>query len=210
MTTDEVDGAPTRRGRPVGDHDAKRRELLRAASSVIAEEGLANMTLRKVAERAGYTTGAVTYYFADRDELVGAVTDAGFDRFDEMLEAAREHTDMRTVFERWLARSNTDHVWGVMFQVLAEARHDPALAALIAKRYARYRTVNAEILAIGQARGTVRDDIPAAILADQLSAMGDGWMMMLPIEPKRFTRKRVQTLLEATMTLIAPRPTIDR
>src|SRR5262245_1209371 len=155
-TTDEVNDTPARRGRPTGDHDAKRRELLRAASSVIAEEGLANMTLRKVAKRAGYTTGAVTYYFADRDELVASVTEAGFDRFDEMLDAAREQTDIRTVFERWLARSSTDHVWPVMFQILAEARHDRALAAVIAKRYARYREVHTAILADGQARGTVR------------------------------------------------------
>ena len=44
-----------RRGRPTGDHEAKRRELLRAATSVIAEEGLANTSLRKVARRAGCT-----------------------------------------------------------------------------------------------------------------------------------------------------------
>ena len=67
--------------------------------------------------------------------------------------------------------------------------------------------MHTEILAAGQAHGTVRDDIPADVLADQLSAMGDGWMMMLPIEPKRFATKRVQTLLDATMALIAPLPT---
>ena len=81
---------------------------------------------------------------------------------------------------------------------------------VIAGRYARYRAVHTEILAEGQAQGTVRDDIPADVLADQLSAMGDGWMMMLPIESKRFATKRVQTLLDATMALIAPLPTTNR
>jgi AcrR family transcriptional regulator len=193
-----------RRGRPTGDHEAKRRELLKAATSVIAEEGLANASLRKVAERAGCTTGAVTYYFADKEELVTSVADVGFDRFDMMLDAAREEADIRKVFERWFARGATDHFWPVMFQVLAHARHDPALAAVIAGRYARYRKVQTEIVADAQARGTVRDDIAADVLADQLSAMGDGWMMMLPIEPTRFAKKRVQTLLDATMALIAP------
>jgi AcrR family transcriptional regulator len=195
-----------RRGRPTGDHEAKRRELLKAATSVIAEEGLANTSLRKVAARAGCTTGAVTYYFADKEELVASVADIGFDRFDAMLTAAREETDIRRVFERWFARGTTDHFWPVLFQILAHARHDPGLAALIAGRYARYRRVHTEILAEGQRRGTVRDDIPADVLADQLSAMGDGWMMMLPIEPKRFAKKRVQTLLDATMALIAAPP----
>jgi TetR/AcrR family transcriptional regulator, transcriptional repressor of aconitase len=199
-----------RRGRPTGDHEAKRRELLKAATAVIAEEGLANTSLRKVAERAGCTTGAVTYYFADKEELVTSVAEIGFDRFDSMLAAAREESDIRRAFERWFARGATEHSWPVMFQILAHARHDPALAALIAGRYARYREVHAEILADGQARGTVRDDIPADVLADQLSAMGDGWMMMLPIEPERFAAERLQALLDATMALIAPRPATKR
>ena len=211
QTTTAAHGDPAgRRGRPTGDHEAKRRELLRAATSVIAEEGLANTSLRKVAQRAGCTTGAVTYYFADKGELVTSVADVGFDRFDAMLTDAREEADIRKVFERWFARGATDHFWPVMFQILAHARHDPALAAVIAGRYARYRAVHTEILAAGQAHGTVRDDIPADVLADQLSAMGDGWMMMLPIESKRFATKRVQTLLDATMALIAPLPTTNR
>jgi TetR/AcrR family transcriptional regulator, transcriptional repressor of aconitase len=196
--------ATARRGRPPGDHEAKRRELLKAATSVIAEEGLANTSLRRVAQRAGCTTGAVTYYFADKEELVSSVADIGFDRFDTMLTAARDEADIRKVFERWFARGATDHFWPVMFQILAHARHDPALADVIAERYARYRAVHAEILADGQAQGTVRDDIPADVLADQLSAMGDGWMMMLPIEPKRFTKHRLKALLDATMMLISP------
>src|SRR5687767_2758740 len=103
MSTAHGDAA-VRRGRPTGDHEAKRRELLKAATSVIAEEGLANTSLRKVAQRAGCTTGAVTYYFADKQELVTSVADIGFDRFDAMLTAAREEADIRTVFERWFAR----------------------------------------------------------------------------------------------------------
>lgn len=177
---------------------------------MIAEEGLANTSLRKVAQRAGCTTGAVTYYFADKEELITSVADIGFDRFDAMLAAAREEPDIRKVFERWFARGATDHFWPVMFQILAHARHDPALAEVIAGRYARYRKLHTEILAEGQTNGTVRDDIPADVLADQLSAMGDGWMMMLPIEPRRFGKKRVQILLDATIALIAPPPPTAR
>lgn len=196
---------PARRGRPPGDHDAKRRQLLRAATSVIAEEGYANTSLRKVATRAGYTTGAVTYYFANKEELMAAVTEAGFDRFDVMLDRAREETEIRALFERWFARSqDASDFWTVMYETLAHARHEPALAAVIEKRYAHYREVSAEILAGWQANGTVRDDIPADVLADQLSAMGDGWMMMLPLEPERFTPDRIDSLLDATVALIAP------
>ena len=61
------------RGRPVGDRDAKRKELLGAAISVIAQDGFAGASLRKVAERAGCSTGTVTYYFANKEEMMAAV-----------------------------------------------------------------------------------------------------------------------------------------
>jgi hypothetical protein len=68
---------------------------------------------------------------------------------------------------------------------------------------ARYSAVHTEILAEGQAQGSVRDDIPADV-RPPAQRHGRGWMMMLPIESKRFATKRVQTLLDATMALIAP------
>ncbi|MFH8349120.1 TetR/AcrR family transcriptional regulator [Streptomyces sp. NPDC018045] len=199
--------AVVRRGRPTGDRAAKRAELLAAAASVIAQEGYANTSLRKVAQRAGCTTGAVTYYFANKEELVTALAESRFDSFDAMLATERSQPDIRAILERWLFRNTGDpEFWPVMSQLLVHARHEPAFAAVIERRYARLRDVLAALLATGQAQGTVRDDIPADLLADQVGALGDGWMLMLPIEPKRFTASRVQVLLDAAITLISPPP----
>ncbi|MEU7260567.1 TetR/AcrR family transcriptional regulator [Streptomyces rimosus] len=200
-------GPAARRGRPAGDRAAKRAELLKAAASVIAQEGYANTSLRKVAHRAGCTTGAVTYYFANKEELVTALAESRFDGFDAMLAAGRDQPDIRAILERWLLRTTDDpEFWPVMSQLLVHARYEPAFAAVIERRYARHRSALASLLSAGQAQGTIRDDIPADLLADQLGAIGDGWMMMFPIEPKRFTPGRVQALLDAAITLIAPPP----
>src|ERR1051326_1463853 len=67
------------RGRPVGDRDAKRTELLGAAISVIAQDGFAGASLRKVAERAGCSTGTVSYYFANKEEMMAAVIENQFE-----------------------------------------------------------------------------------------------------------------------------------
>lgn len=195
--------APRGPGRPVGDHDAKRSKLLTAAISVLAQEGYAGTSLRKVAQRAGHTTGAVTYYFANKEALVLAVAEHLFDRFDTLLEAR----DLEAGLQRWLDWASVDaDLWLAQFQLLAAARQEPGIADVFQKRYARYRQIFASILERGQRRGTVRDDIPADLLADQLSAMADGWMVGRPIEPERFAPGRVQQLLDATITLISPMP----
>ncbi len=205
----EAEPAVRGRGRPVGDREAKRAELLKAAISVIAQEGFAGASLRKVAQRAGCTTGAVTYYFASKEAMVTAVVESLFDQFDAQLGRGQDRIDVRVGFQRWLDWTNAEDpdAWLAGFQLLAHARHEPALAAVYQRRYARYRDALAAILARGQDRGLIRSDIPADLLADQLSAMGDGWMMMLPIEPERFQPARVKALLDATAAMISPPPT---
>jgi len=195
------------RGRPVGDREARRTELLNAAISVIAQEGPAEASLRKVAERAGCSTGAVTYYFANREEMMAAVIESQFDMFDAMLKVSDgDKVDIRGGLKRWLDSlgAGGEGEWVAIFQLLSLARHEPALAAVYQRRYARYRDVFAAMIGKGQRQGTIRKDIPAEFLADQISAMGDGWMMLFPIEPDRFRPTRVKALLDATMALIAP------
>ncbi|HEY1709848.1 MAG TPA: TetR/AcrR family transcriptional regulator [Rhizomicrobium sp.] len=197
---------PRGRGRPVGDRAAKRAELLDAAISLIAEDGFAGVSLRKVAERAGTSTGAVTYYFANKEALMAAVLESRFDIFDAMLKGREGEVDVKTGLQRWLDWTKADMPgeWLASFQMLAQARHDPALAEVFQRRYARYRAVFAALLAKGQRQGSIRTDIRADLLADQLSAMGDGWMMLFPIEPERFQPSRVSALLDATIALISP------
>jgi len=194
------------RGRPVGDREGRRAELLHAAMQVIAEEGFAAASLRRVAQKAGCTTGAVSYYFANKEAMMAALVESRFDVFDKLLEfQADDLAGVRESFERWFEVTTTeDAVWMAGLQLLAYARHEPALAAAYQRRYAHYRKVFARILASGQQDGWVRRDIPADILADQLSAMGDGWMMLYPIEPDRFVPQRVKALLDATMAIITP------
>lgn len=195
-----------RRGRPVGDHNAKRAELLAAAIAVIAREGYAGASMRRVAQHAGCTTGAVTYYFANKEEMVSEVAQNLFDRVDALLEINREQLDIKALIQQWLEWISSDEPdnWLAWLQLLTHARHEPAFAAVIKQRYARFRQVFTSVLEDGQHQGKIRDDVPADLLADQVSAISDGWLMMLPIEPERFGAERGQALLDALITLITP------
>ncbi|WP_246124524.1 TetR/AcrR family transcriptional regulator [Nocardia bhagyanarayanae] len=193
------------RGRPAGDHAAKRAELLDAVASVIATEGYAKASMRRVAEHAGYTTGAVTYYFANKEDMVLALVVSRFDRYDAMIEAIRGTTDVRELLAQWFQLGQDLKFWPLMPELLTSARSEPRIAELIARRYAKFRADYASILAAAQARGAIRDDIPAHVLSDQLSAMGDGWALLYPVEPGRFTPAQTSELIDATVALLAPR-----
>src|SRR5215510_743370 len=167
--------APKRRprGRPVGDRDAKIGELLQAARKVIAREGCAAASIRKVAQHAGYSTGAITYYFADRDDLLARLVADVFDDFDQWLDdpAADGLNGIRAMIELQLLRGDgrdqrqlARQVW---LQLLIHANTDRKLANVIERLYGRFRDRLAALIARAQAEGAVRRDFPADQLADQ-------------------------------------------
>ncbi|MDC7827427.1 TetR/AcrR family transcriptional regulator [Pseudomonas sp. BLCC-B13] len=202
----------TRRGRPVGDHSAKRAELLAAAIAVIAQDGYAGASMRKVAQHAGCTTGAVTYYFANKEEMVSAVAQNLFDKVEALLETNREQLDIKLLlhqWHQWISLDDPDS-WLAWLQLLTHARHEPAFANVIKQRHTRFRLIATSLLKEGQQQGKIRSDIPADLLADHVSAFSDGWLMMLPIEPERFISERGQALLDAFILMISPSPVTTR
>lgn len=193
-----------RRGRPVGDREAQRKKLLRAGIEVIAEEGYAGASLRKVAKKAGHTTGAITYYFADKEAMVRAVIEHIFDGFDNMLAQMNDIRDFGRQLEAVVDMNANSYGWLAGFQLLARARHEPSFAEIYQSRYASYRDSLASLLEKEQAAGAVRKDISADLLADHLGSIADGWMMMLPLEPERFAPERLTRLIESVMRLLQP------
>src|SRR5690242_19612161 len=77
---------------------ARRTQIIGAAAAVIAEDGIGQASLARIAERAGVSKGVVSYHFGSKDELmkqvVIAVYEAGAQAMAPALEAAttpREH-----------------------------------------------------------------------------------------------------------------------
>jgi TetR/AcrR family transcriptional regulator, transcriptional repressor of aconitase len=208
--TDRKDEVPKgrQRGRPIGDRDAKIAELLRAAREVIAREGCVAASIRKVAKHAGCSTGAITYYFADRNDLLARVVEDLFDDFDRWLAPEDGLAGIRAMSEYQLLRRGAPNdqqiarqVW---LQLLVHAGTDAKLAAVIERLYGRFRERLTALIAQAQQAGTIRRDFSADLLADHISAVADGLMMVRSVERKRFERRHVQNLIDMTMAMLQP------
>ncbi|KKC99443.1 TetR/AcrR family transcriptional regulator [Photobacterium halotolerans] len=195
-----------RRGRPVGDRESKRAELLTAAIAVTAEEGYAGASLRKVAKRMGGTTGTVTYYYKNKEEMLAAVAEELFNRIDALLALDEKEVSIKHLLHKWLnwINSSESDLWLAMIQLLAHARHEAAFANILYRRYATLKATFIKMAEEGQKAGNIRKDIPAEIIASQLVAMCDGWMISQPIELKNFTDEQLNLQLDSVMRLISP------
>jgi AcrR family transcriptional regulator len=68
-----------------------RQAILAAAGERLLEKGYEAFSLRQVAERIGYSATTIYLYFENKDALVAAVIEEGFERFLRALEAV--HTE---------------------------------------------------------------------------------------------------------------------
>jgi AcrR family transcriptional regulator len=74
-------------------HGNLRQALLEAARDLINEAGVEKLNLREVARRAGVTTGAPYHHFADKAELVYALSRQSLEDLDHASQAALEGID---------------------------------------------------------------------------------------------------------------------
>lgn len=72
---------------------AQRAALLRATEELLPEAGVAGVTPRAVAERAGLARSTFYEYFPSRDDVLAAVAIAAFDRWAAEIDAALADVD---------------------------------------------------------------------------------------------------------------------
>lgn len=71
-----------------------RQLILQAAGNEFLEKGYDNFSLRRVAERIGYTPTTIYLHFRNKDDLLLATVQDGFEAFDQrMEETASAHSD---------------------------------------------------------------------------------------------------------------------
>lgn len=70
------------------DVSEARQAVIAVTTDLIANEGLENLSIRKVADRAGFSTSFVTHYFASRQELILATYQAHATAASERTKAA--------------------------------------------------------------------------------------------------------------------------
>lgn len=90
-------------GRPRTSETRDLREnLLRTSRELLDEGGPAALSMREVARRAGCTHQAPYHYFANRETILAALVEAGFDELANRLREARDRAgtaDLRAVVE---------------------------------------------------------------------------------------------------------------
>lgn len=126
-----------------------RTELLDAAETVFAEQGFGQASLERIAERAGYTRGALYANFAGKDDLFLAVLDRWLDS-DIENSGLIEADDVDATLTRLRGWEGNRFAHRHRFLLLSEFRlyalRNPAVATRLAEHERRSRAWYAEAI----------------------------------------------------------------
>jgi AcrR family transcriptional regulator len=121
-------------------------DILLAARSLLASEGYAGLSMRRVAQDAGMSLSNVQHYYGSKDVLVEALLLYIMDMFQAKMDSIAVSMSGRPQVERFLSTVDmfleeiTDPVMhAVFFEIWALASRHPFASALMGKMMARER-----------------------------------------------------------------------
>jgi AcrR family transcriptional regulator len=177
------------------DIDQRRLELAEAAARVIARAGVDGASMREIATEAGWTTGTLVHYFANKRELLDFTLRASIER-----RSARrsERSDLapaealRVTLESALPTDDDTRVhWIVTVALAGAAASDDRLAATQREAYRDYRSYLTELLA------QMPDVADAPTEAERLIGLVDGIALQALFDPDTWPPERQLRALAA-------------
>jgi AcrR family transcriptional regulator len=184
-----------------------RERILEAAAELISVEGIDEVRIARVANRAKVSTALIHHYFSTREELL---TDALMLAFDQAAEerfgaeepeiAKRSHTDALAVaIEQCLPEPGpNEREWVLWVELWLRAARDPELRPVAARLYDRYRRWMEELIAAGVEAGEFRTEDPGRV-ADLALGLFDGLGLRALLEDPGVDLSRARLLIADTL-----------
>ena len=147
-------------------HGNLREALLEAAERAVEATGAGSLTLRELSRGLGVSHTSPRRHFADKQALLDALAQRGFERLGAVL--ARAARDRGQGFDERLTQLARAHVrfalkHPVLFGLMLEGKHRPDAPAALLKASEQALSIAADIFTAGQKRGEVIPGDPARI-----------------------------------------------
>lgn len=185
-------------------HGNLRDALLRAARDLLETEGVEGLSLRALAKATGVTQAAPYSHFRDKDDLLAAIAEEGFQRLAlQMAEDATGATSTRQRIERLMVSyirfaQDNKALFQIMFgRELSDLRQYPTLAMTAGKSYALISTALANRL---------KGEVDARFMTVTLWSLCHGLTTLIieqKLDPKSFDTETVEDFISRTVGVFA-------
>jgi AcrR family transcriptional regulator len=157
--------AAPKRGRPRSEQAD--RAILQAASELLAERGLAGMSIEEVASRAGVGKTTIYRRWTSRGSLALDAFLADFQAQQPLPDTGTLHDDLLAALRNWIRSVTATSAGPILASLIAEAQRDPVLAASWRERVVeRLRDQHKIMLDRAVARGEIPAETDYDVVLD--------------------------------------------
>ncbi|GAA1603362.1 MULTISPECIES: TetR/AcrR family transcriptional regulator [Kribbella] len=185
------------------DHATRREEIAEALWRVVRRDGIRSASVRTIAAEAGWSAGAVRYYFPDQDGLLSFAMDLVSRRVTERISAIDAKGSVPSIVLRYLdevlpldeeRRAEFD-IW---LAFMAQAQAETGAGTLHAHTdtvHNQLRELCASLVRALSDAGLLKDGLDVRRETERLHALLDGLALHAAIQPERTTPTRVRQLM---------------
>ena len=175
------------------NNEARRIQMLRAATELICERGFSETRISDVAKRAGVSSALVIYYFGTRDRLlVDALRyseESFYEAAEQMLAEVTSVRERISLLIEWTCIPSRDDeipgAWGLWFDLWVQAfRHEEVKAGRV-ERDARWRRMIVDAIESDDVTGKV----DSSMFALEFSALLDGLSIQVALDDPEVNSK---------------------
>ncbi len=188
--------------------DERRTRILDAAIAVLARDGIAETTTRKIAAEAGVNQAMLRYYFGSKDDLLFAVLQEMMRQTREIVQQATlRGQDLRAMLLSgllafWQHFESRPELQILQYELTLYALRNPASVWLARQQYHGYCAVVEALFAQGFATTGQESAVPLSELARFVVAGIDGLILQFISSPDRARARRdLSNLVDAVVAL---------
>jgi AcrR family transcriptional regulator len=199
------------------DHDERRAELARAVWTVAREDGVAALSVRRVAAAGGWSSGTVQYYFPtkvsllqhafelSKDRTLDRINDIVRDSRDDALRALR--LSLRSLLPLNPAIAAECEIW---FAFMGLALGEPGLRRTAVEAHGTVAAELVRLLCLAQEAGQVHPDHDPEVVVTELLALCDGLCVQELYRPWRLLPERMGRIVDSRLAALPLPPAEDR
>lgn len=187
----------------------RKREILECAIRLIIDEGMATLTIRRVAEAAGVSTGLVLYHFATKEDLIGESWRLALFQAREGIRAAVGDVQGRDLMEaifkfRFQDEESTNVAWIFWLEYWNHAARTEDLRVHHSQTFSTMQEMDLAQVRTAIAEGQVRDDLDPGLIVDLYHAVFCGLIVKVVLDRESITGQRALELGRFFLSLISP------
>jgi AcrR family transcriptional regulator len=185
-----------------------RERLFRAALEVFSKKGFAETTVEDITNAADVGKGTFFNYFPSKDHILLAFAEMQISRLRSAADEAREkNIPLRQFFRSLTSLMTVEPIRNpdiIRVLLLAFLSNQPVRQAMLDLQD-RVLAIHSEMIQLGQERGEVRNDLPAATIALVFRQTIFGTLLIWSLYGDASLPSRIESAFEVIWSGLAPR-----